>query len=71
MQVHTAMVDFKYKRQRRFHAINIGNMTKRTGEPQFVACTPRAVIELLKSSVKDIAGKRAVVIGRSDIVVSL
>lgn len=46
-------------------------MTKRTGEPQFLACTPRAVIELLKSSIKDIAGKRAVVIGRSDIVVSL
>jgi methylenetetrahydrofolate dehydrogenase (NADP+)/methenyltetrahydrofolate cyclohydrolase/formyltetrahydrofolate synthetase len=54
-----------------FHAVNIGNMTKRAGQPQFIPCTPRGIIELLKHSVKDIAGKRATVLGRSDIVVSV
>lgn len=54
-----------------FHAVNIGNMTKRTGQPQFIPCTPRGIIELLKHTVKDIAGKRATVLGRSDIVVSV
>lgn len=53
-----------------FHAMNIGNMAKRSGQPLFLPCTPRGIIELLKHSIKDISGKRAVVLGRSDIVVS-
>src|SRR4029079_1504432 len=36
--------------------------------PGLVACTPSGVIELLERSGIPIAGKRAVVIGRSDIV---
>ncbi|KAI8367468.1 formate--tetrahydrofolate ligase-domain-containing protein [Radiomyces spectabilis] len=51
-----------------FHAINIGNMSKRTAEPLFLPCTPKGIIELLKSTGIDMCGKRAVVIGRSDIV---
>ncbi|KAG2180594.1 hypothetical protein INT44_003598 [Umbelopsis vinacea] len=51
-----------------FHAMNIGNMAKRSGQPLFLPCTPRGIIELLKHSIKDISGKRAVVLGRSDIV---
>jgi Tetrahydrofolate dehydrogenase/cyclohydrolase, NAD(P)-binding domain len=50
--------------------MNIGNMAKRSGQPLFLPCTPRGIIELLKHSIKDISGKRAVVLGRSDIVVS-
>jgi methylenetetrahydrofolate dehydrogenase (NADP+)/methenyltetrahydrofolate cyclohydrolase/formyltetrahydrofolate synthetase len=45
-------------------------MTKRTGQPLFIPCTPRGIIELLKYTIKDISGKRAAVLGRSDIVVS-
>ncbi|KAG0768105.1 hypothetical protein G6F57_003813 [Rhizopus arrhizus] len=51
-----------------FHAFNIGNMTKRASTPLFLPCTPKGVIHLLKSAGTTIAGKRAVVIGRSDIV---
>ncbi|KAG0182145.1 tetrahydrofolate synthase [Apophysomyces sp. BC1034] len=51
-----------------FHAINIGNMAKKSGEPLFLPCTPKGIIELLKSTGIDISGKQAVVLGRSDIV---
>lgn len=50
------------------HPVNIGNLSKRDVEPEFVACTPLGCVELLKNSGVEIAGKRAVVIGRSDIV---
>ncbi|HEX5110235.1 MAG TPA: bifunctional 5,10-methylenetetrahydrofolate dehydrogenase/5,10-methenyltetrahydrofolate cyclohydrolase [Vicinamibacterales bacterium] len=36
--------------------------------PQLVACTPAGIIELLEREAVQIAGRRAVVIGRSDIV---
>ncbi|KAI8867176.1 hypothetical protein GQ42DRAFT_127118, partial [Ramicandelaber brevisporus] len=51
-----------------FHADNIGNLTKRHAKALFEPCTPRGCIELLQRSGVQIAGKRAVVIGRSDIV---
>lgn len=51
-----------------FHAINIGNMAKKGGDPLFLPCTPKGIIHLLKSTGIDIAGKQAAVVGRSDIV---
>jgi methylenetetrahydrofolate dehydrogenase (NADP+)/methenyltetrahydrofolate cyclohydrolase len=38
------------------------------GQPGFVSCTPAGIIELLKRSGIEIAGKECVVIGRSNIV---
>ncbi|MFH1287605.1 MAG: bifunctional methylenetetrahydrofolate dehydrogenase/methenyltetrahydrofolate cyclohydrolase FolD [bacterium] len=49
-----------------FHPYNIGKLV--TGTPTFVACTPYGVIKLLEHSKIDMAGKEAVVIGRSNIV---
>ncbi|KAJ9217368.1 hypothetical protein DTO166G4_999 [Paecilomyces variotii] len=51
-----------------FGAINIGELAKRGGHPLFVPCTPQGVMELLRVSGVDPAGKEAVVLGRSDIV---
>lgn len=49
--------------------INAGRLSR--GECDCtVACTPLGCVELIKSAGVDIAGKRAVVIGRSKIVVS-
>ena len=47
---------------------NIGRLAVSGEEPTFVACTPKGCIELLKQSNIEIAGKNAVVIGRSNIV---
>ena len=49
-----------------FHPINVGLLVQ--NRAALVACTPSGVIELLERSSIAIAGKRAVVIGRSDIV---
>jgi methylenetetrahydrofolate dehydrogenase (NADP+) / methenyltetrahydrofolate cyclohydrolase len=49
-----------------FHPINVGLLVQNRGT--LVACTPSGVIELLERSHIAIAGARAVVIGRSDIV---
>ncbi len=38
------------------------------GEKSFIPCTPKGIIELIKSANIDIKGKRAVVVGRSNIV---
>lgn len=46
--------------------INIGKFY--SGEKSFVSCTPKGIIELIKSTGEDISGKNAVVIGRSNIV---
>ncbi|KAI9296943.1 FTHFS-domain-containing protein [Neoconidiobolus thromboides FSU 785] len=51
-----------------FHPTNIGDLSKRKAEPMFKACTPLGCIELLKQSGVTLAGKQAVVVGRSDIV---
>jgi methylenetetrahydrofolate dehydrogenase (NADP+)/methenyltetrahydrofolate cyclohydrolase len=49
-----------------FHPCNVGNLA--TGRPGPRSCTPAGIIELLKRYRIPIAGKRAVVVGRSDIV---
>lgn len=49
-----------------FHPINVGRLVE--GDPVFVPCTPKGVIHMIDSTGLDISGKRAVVIGRSDIV---
>lgn len=51
-----------------FHPLNIGRLAMRDRTPLFVPCTPRGCIELLKRSDVEIAGKNAVVLGRSNIV---
>jgi methylenetetrahydrofolate dehydrogenase (NADP+)/methenyltetrahydrofolate cyclohydrolase len=49
-----------------FHALNAGRLLQ--GRPALAPCTPSGVIELLDRERVPIAGRRAVVIGRSDIV---
>ena len=49
-----------------FHPVNVGRLVQ--NRPTLVACTPAGVIEMLERSGIPIAGTRAVVIGRSDIV---
>jgi methylenetetrahydrofolate dehydrogenase (NADP+)/methenyltetrahydrofolate cyclohydrolase len=49
-----------------FHPLNVGRLVQ--NRATLVACTPSGVIELLERSNVTIAGARAVVIGRSDIV---
>ncbi len=51
-----------------FHPINIGRLSMKQRAPLFVPCTPKGCIELLDRTGVDIAGKRAVVLGRSNIV---
>ena len=51
-----------------FGTRNIGELAKKGGRPQFIPCTPKGVMTLLKEAGVDPAGKKAVVIGRSDIV---
>ncbi|KAL5565604.1 hypothetical protein UlMin_028768 [Ulmus minor] len=51
-----------------FHPLNIGGLAMRGREPLFVPCTPKGCIELLHRYNISIKGKRAVVIGRSNIV---
>ncbi|KAI5662872.1 hypothetical protein M9H77_22195 [Catharanthus roseus] len=51
-----------------FHPLNIGNLAMQGREPLFIPCTPKGCIELLLRSEVEIMGKRAVVIGRSNIV---
>lgn len=49
-----------------FHPYNVGRIT--LGDPVFLPCTPAGVMELLRRSGIDPAGRRCVVIGRSNIV---
>ena len=49
-----------------FHPENVGKLV--IGEKGFVSCTPAGVIQLLKRSNIEIAGKNCVVVGRSNIV---
>ena len=49
-----------------FHPANVGRLVQ--NRAQLVACTPSGVMELLERSGVRVAGVRAVVIGRSDIV---
>ena len=49
-----------------FHPINVGLLA--LGKPRFVPCTPAGIIELLTRNDVEIAGARACVVGRSQIV---
>ena len=49
-----------------FHPYNVGLLT--IGEPRFQPCTPGGVMEMLKTYGISPAGKRCVVLGRSNIV---
>ncbi len=49
-----------------FHPQSVGALC--IGQPGFVSCTPAGIIQLLKRSGVEIAGKECVVIGRSNIV---
>ena len=51
-----------------FHPLNIGRLSMKRREPLFVPCTPKGCIELLDRTGVVIEGKRAVVLGRSNIV---
>lgn len=55
-----------YKDVDGFHLMNVGALS--TGQNGFISCTPYGIIQLLKRSNIDIAGKHCVVIGRSNIV---
>ena len=49
-----------------FHAVNAGRLM--IGQPGFVPCTPLGVMKLLEAYDIPVAGRHAVVIGRSNIV---
>jgi methylenetetrahydrofolate dehydrogenase (NADP+)/methenyltetrahydrofolate cyclohydrolase len=49
-----------------FHPVNVGRLW--LGQKAFVPCTPAGVIEMLEREGVAIAGSRAVIVGRSDIV---
>jgi len=49
-----------------FHPVNVGKLS--LGHRSLVPCTPAGVIEILKRSNIEIAGKHVVIVGRSNIV---
>lgn len=49
-----------------FHPVNMGQLV--AGHPSFVPCTPKGVLAMIESTGIGIEGKRAVVLGRSNIV---
>lgn len=49
-----------------FHPINVGAIM--IGDYNYLPCTPAGVMELIHSTGVDVSGKKAVVIGRSNIV---
>ncbi len=48
------------------HVANIGRLV--TGRPALVPCTPSGCMMLLRKQIPDLAGKRAIVVGRSHLV---
>ena len=49
-----------------FHPYNVGGLV--SGNPLFVPCTPKGIMELISRTGIKLAGKEAVVVGRSNIV---
>ena len=49
-----------------FHPYNVGYLV--SGNPLFIPCTPRGIMELISRTDIELAGKEAVVVGRSNIV---
>jgi methylenetetrahydrofolate dehydrogenase (NADP+) / methenyltetrahydrofolate cyclohydrolase len=48
------------------HPDNVGRLVQK--RPRFLPCTPAGIMEMLRRSGIEVAGRRAVVLGRSDIV---
>ena len=48
------------------HSRNLGSLL--SGHPRFLPCTPAGIMEMLRSTGRDLRGKEAVVVGRSNIV---
>lgn len=68
-QIDTADVLFRVRPEKDvdgFHPLNVGRLMQ--GRPSLVPCTPAGILELLRRENVPLAGARAVVIGRSDIV---
>lgn len=51
-----------------FHPLNMGCLALKGFQPLFVPCTPAGIMELLRYYAIPVAGARAVVMGRSNIV---
>ena len=51
--------------------VNAGRLARGNFDNCMVPCTPLGCLELIKRTGVNVAGKRAVVIGRSKIVVSI
>ena len=49
-----------------FHPVNLGNLLR--GEIGMLPCTPAGIMELIKESGVEVAGKECVIVGRSNIV---
>ncbi len=49
-----------------FHPVNLGNLLR--GEAGMIPCTPAGIMELIKESGVEVAGKECVIVGRSNIV---
>lgn len=49
-----------------FHVVNVGRLS--TGGDALVPCTPRGCLMMLKDAMGDLSGKKAIVVGRSNIV---
>ena len=49
-----------------FHAENLGALAQ--GRPRFIPCTPYGVLQMLAAAGVELAGREAVVLGRSNIV---
>ncbi len=49
-----------------FHPYNLGSLLE--GDPAFIPCTPNGVLEILKYYDIPVAGRHAVIVGRSNIV---
>jgi methylenetetrahydrofolate dehydrogenase (NADP+)/methenyltetrahydrofolate cyclohydrolase len=49
-----------------FHPVNVGRLV--SGEPGLIPCTPHGVLKMLQMAGIEMDGKRAVVVGRSNIV---
>ncbi len=49
-----------------FHPYNVGGLV--SGNPLFIPCTPKGIMELISRTGIDLSGKEAVVVGRSNIV---
>lgn len=52
------------------HPFNVGSLRKNASQPLFIPCTPAAVMHIIQTAKINLEGATAVIVGRSDIVVS-